>query len=85
MNVHKFLFKVFAVTLVTFKLTFVFSLIVMAFRAMRNAPFVLQDEILASLLIGFGFGMAVSVWNAMEFDNFRYIDMGYYLKPSQKV
>jgi hypothetical protein len=85
MNVHQFLFKVFIITITTLKLTLVFSPIVMALRAMRIAPFNLQDEVLASLLIGFGVAMCLSAWNAMEFDNFRFIDLRYYLKPKQKA
>lgn len=83
MNLRIFGFKLLAILLQTLKIMLLFAPIVMSLRAMRAHHFYFMDELQAALFISFGLGMAVAIFNAFEFENFKHIELSQYLKTHQ--
>ena len=83
MNLRIFLFKLLAIIILTLKLMLIFTPVVLALRAMRATDFYFVDEVQAALFISFGLGMAVTIYNAFEFENFQHLDLTQYLKTHQ--
>ena len=85
MNIQHFLFKIAVIILQTLKITIIITPLVLAVRALRGVEFVLEQELTAAIFIAFGIGMALTVWNAMDFENYKKIDPKQYLKSNQKM
>lgn len=84
MDIQKFLFKVAVIIIQTLKFTLFLTPVVLAFRAMKQGnQFELMPDLQASVFIAFGLGMALTVWNALEFENFLLINPAFYLKKHQ--
>lgn len=85
MDIQKFLFKVAVIIIQTLKFTLFLTPVVLAFRAMKQGnQFEMMPDLQASVFIAFGLGMALTVWNALEFENFSLINPKFYLKNIQK-
>lgn len=85
MNIQHFLFKISVMILQTLKITAIFTPLVMAVRALRGVEFVWQDETAAGIFIAFGIGMSLTVWNALDFENYKKIELKQYLKTNQSM
>lgn len=83
MNLRIFLFKLLAIVIQTFKLMLLFTPVVLSIRAFRAEHFYFMDELQAALFISFGLGMAVTIYNAFEFENFRHLELTQYMKTNQ--
>jgi len=85
MNIQQFLFKITVIIIQTLKITAIFTPLVMAVRALRGLEFELQQELPAAIFIAFGLGMSLTVWNALDFENYKKIDPKQYLKSNQHM
>lgn len=83
MNLRIFSFKLLAIVIQTFKIMLLFTPVVLAIRAFRAEHFYFMDELQAALFISFGLGMAVTIYNAFEFENFQHLELSQYLKTHQ--
>lgn len=84
MNLKLFLFKLSIILLQTLKITLLLTPLVLAVRAIYMPVFDLLPELQAAIFIAFGIGMSATIWNAFEFENYRLMDLKYYLKSHQK-
>lgn len=84
MNLRLFLFKLLIILLQTLKITILVTPVVLAVRAIYLPVFDLNPELQAAIFIAFGVGMSATIWNAFEFENFRLMNLKYYLKSNQK-
>lgn len=85
MNIQNFLFKISVIIFQTLKITLIFTPLVMSVRALRGVDFVWQQELSAAAFIAFGIGMSLTVWNALDFENYKKIDPKQYLKSNQNM
>lgn len=85
MNIQQFLFKITVIIIQTLKVTLVFTPLVMAVRALMGIEFIWQQELTPAVFIAFGIGMSLTVWNALDFENYKKIDPKQYLKSNQNM
>jgi hypothetical protein len=85
MNIQNFLFKIAVIIIQTLKITVIITPLVMAIRALRSVEFELIQELPAAIFIAFGLGMSLTVWNALDFENYKKMDPKQYLKSNQHM